>query len=269
MHLLSNPLYSKFYDLVKRKEISLLMVTVLPTLSPLAQRRILSVLDDCPENAENRGAVAFVRNVEPILQNGPQCGLVAVQMVAQAYGLPIRNMEEIFYHAKQKGYTNYGEMFSADWLADVAVSLWPMLDVTVENIPSTIRMEQFIQENALLLIPYDCDKNHQPCNRGGHSAHWCLVIGFLCPVKELVTITWNTAIAHTCSKATHVFCIHGKSRHLAVWKYSQLVASNFNLREASRKMIDYVIPSSDLSTLRNRCLVVRCHRDTTAFNAIT
>lgn len=47
-------------------------VTILPNLSPLARRRILSVLNDCPENVENRGAVAFVRNVEPILQNGPQ-----------------------------------------------------------------------------------------------------------------------------------------------------------------------------------------------------
>ncbi|VDO26069.1 unnamed protein product [Onchocerca flexuosa] len=245
-------------------------MTLLPTLSPLAQRRILSVLNDCPENVENRGgAVAFVRNVEPILQNGPQCGLVAIQMVAQAYGLPTRNIDEIFQLAKQKGYTNYGEMFSADWLADIATSLWPMLNIVVENVPSTAEMEQLIQENALLLMPYDCDKNHQPSNRRGHNAHWCLIIGFLCPVKELETVTWNATIAHTCSKVTHVFCIHGKSRHLAVWNYSQLIASNFNLREASNKLIDYVIPSSDLSTLRNLCLVVRCHHSITAFNAIS
>ncbi|EJD73827.1 hypothetical protein LOAG_18775 [Loa loa] len=244
------------------------MMTVAPNLSPLARRRILSILNDCPENVGTRGAVAFVRNVEPILQNGPQCGLVAVQMVAQAYGLPIRSVDEIFRYAKQKGYTNHGEVFSANWLADIVVSLWPVLDVAVENVPSTARMEQLIQKNALLLIPYDCDKNHQPSNRGGRSAHWCLIIGFLCPVKELKTVAWNAAITHTCSKATHVFCIHGKSRHLAVWNYSQLVASNFNLREASTKVADYVIPSSDLSTLRNRCLIVSCQRDTTAFSAV-
>uniref|UniRef100_A0A0R3RR96 protein-serine/threonine phosphatase n=1 Tax=Elaeophora elaphi TaxID=1147741 RepID=A0A0R3RR96_9BILA len=246
----------------------MLKVTAQPTLSPLAQRRILSVLNDCSENVESQGAIAFVRNVKPILQNGPQCSLVAVQMVAEAYDLPIRNVDEIFQYAKQKGYTNYGEMFSADWLADIMVSLWPVLDVAVKDVPSTAQMEQLVQENALLLIPYDCDKNHHPSNRGGRSAHWCLVVGFLCPVKELESVIWNTAVAHTCSKATHVFCVHGKSRHLAVWNYSQLVASNFNLREASTKMIDYVIPSSDLSTLRNRCLVVRCHRDITAFSAI-
>lgn len=80
---------------------------------------------------------------------------------------------------------------------------------------------------------------------------------------------WNTATAHTCSKATHVFCIHGKSRHLAVWNYSQLIASNFNLCEPSTKLINYVIPSSDLSTLRNRCIVIRYHRDTTNFNDIS
>lgn len=53
-----------------------------------------------------------------------------------------------------------------------------MLDVAVENVPSVTQMEQLVQENALLLVPYDCDKNHQPSNRGGHSAHWCLVVSF-------------------------------------------------------------------------------------------
>lgn len=33
-------------------------------------------------------------------------------MVAQAYDLPTRNIDEIFQLAKQKGYTNYGEIFS-------------------------------------------------------------------------------------------------------------------------------------------------------------
>ncbi|VDK88645.1 unnamed protein product [Litomosoides sigmodontis] len=245
------------------------MVAVPPTLSPLVRQRILSVLNDCSKNVVSRGAVAFIKNVEPILQNGPQCGLVALQMAVKAHGLPYRNMDEIFQYAKRKGYTNHGEIFSADWLADIAASLWPMLDVAVENVPSTTQMEQLVQENALLLVPYDCDKNHQPSNRGGHSAHWCLVIGFLCPVKELETIAWNTISAHTCSKATHVFCVHGKSRHIAVWNYSQLVASNLNLREALAKVIDYVIPSSDLSTLRNRCVVVRYRSNTTASNAIS
>lgn len=80
-------------------------------------------------------------------------------------------------------------------------------------------------------------------------------------MKELETIIWNTVIAHQCSNATHVFCLHGKSRHLGVWNYLKLIASNFNLNEASRKMIDYVVPVSDLSTLRNRCLIVRCHHN--------
>lgn len=47
-------------------------VNVLPNLSPLAQRRIHSVLNDYVENVKGQGAVAFLRNVEPILQSGPQ-----------------------------------------------------------------------------------------------------------------------------------------------------------------------------------------------------
>lgn len=53
-----------------------------------------------------------------------------------------------------------------------------MLDVAVENVPSTPQMEKLVQENALLLIPYDCDKNHHPSNRRGRNSHWCLVVSF-------------------------------------------------------------------------------------------
>lgn len=83
----------------------------------------------------------------------------------------------------------------ADWLADVVISLWPMLDVVVENIPSTAQMEQLVQENALLLIPYDCDKNHQPSNRGGRSAHWCLVVSFKIK-KKLIQIKEKNEIKY-------------------------------------------------------------------------
>lgn len=66
------------------------------------------------------------------------------------------------------------------------VSLWPMLDVAVEKLPSTADMEQLVQKNALLLIPYDCDKNHEPSNQGGHSAHWCLVVSFFFKLKKKI-----------------------------------------------------------------------------------
>uniref|UniRef100_A0A8R1TVT2 protein-serine/threonine phosphatase n=1 Tax=Onchocerca volvulus TaxID=6282 RepID=A0A8R1TVT2_ONCVO len=65
--------FKKYRILFYSEQLCMFQMTLLPFLSPLAQRRILSVLNDCPENVENRGgAVAFVRNVKPILQNGPQ-----------------------------------------------------------------------------------------------------------------------------------------------------------------------------------------------------
>lgn len=237
-------------------------------LSPLTQRRINCILSDNCEDFPSRGAVAFIKDVKPVLQKGPQCGLVVLQMVAQAYGLLTRSMDEIFLVAKKKGYTNHGEIFSAFWLADLAVSLWPSMVVTVEKTPPTAQMEQLIKENAFLLIPYDCDKNHEPTQRGGKNAHWCVVVGYLCPVKELDVMVWNTTFAHACSSATHVFCRHGKSRHVAVWNYAKLVESNRNLREpaAGLKGTNYMIPSNDLSTLCNQSLVVRCHSDVSVSN---
>ncbi|VDK58837.1 unnamed protein product [Gongylonema pulchrum] len=88
-------------------------------------------------------------------------------------------------------------------------------------------------------------------------------VGFLCPVEEMKALWWSTStMTHCCSSilATHVFCLHGKSHHLAVWNYEKLAASNRNLHQAvMARECNYVMPAGgDLSTLRNRCLFIRC-----------
>lgn len=79
------------------------------------------------------------------------------------------------------------------------------------------------------LFSYDADRNHEPCCRKGHKAHWAAVCGAL-----------------VCSQRCLVVARQGKSRRLMLWDYDQLAASNNNLLELSPQRGEdnskYVLP---------------------------
>lgn len=78
-------------------------------------------------------------------------------------------------------------MFSALWLSEVLKGNL----VNARNKPDKIRSyiydgnldSEFIKEklmcHSMLLVPYDADRNHAPCQQDGHKAHWCLICGYL------------------------------------------------------------------------------------------
>jgi hypothetical protein len=115
---------------------------------------------------------------------GPTCGLCALSMIFK--GRP--SADDLLEKAKNLRFTNNGEMFSAKWLLD-------LMKINVENTtsinPKSVRsyiydgrlnsdfIKQKLKNHAMLLIPYDADRNHKPCMVNGHKAHWCLVCGYL------------------------------------------------------------------------------------------
>lgn len=84
-------------------------------------------------------------------------------------------------------FTNNGEMFSASWLLALLKHNLPAAPIKPERVRSYIYDgnldDMFIKEklknHAMLLVPYDADRNHSPCNQNGHKAHWCLICGYL------------------------------------------------------------------------------------------
>lgn len=101
-------------------------------------------------------------------------------------GVP--TVESLLQTAKVMRFTNNGEMFSAHW----------MLELMKDNLPSSpIKPDKFraylydgpldsefikekLRGHAMLLVPYDADRNHSPSNQNGHKAHWCLICGYVC-----------------------------------------------------------------------------------------
>lgn len=114
---------------------------------------------------------------------GPTCGLCALSMLFG--GRPTAN--DLMKTAVARKYTINGEMFSVQWLLEIlkenisASTLNP--DKTRSYIYYGDLDSEFIREklkaHCMLLVPYDADRNHSPCNEKGHKAHWCLICGYL------------------------------------------------------------------------------------------
>ncbi|KAK9498173.1 hypothetical protein O3M35_004049 [Rhynocoris fuscipes] len=83
-------------------------------------------------------------------------------------------------------------------------------------------------DGALILIPYDADRDHSPGLFGGHKAHWGVLCGLILDGTDCVFVARQ-----------------GKSVHPALWPLDQLNISNLNLIEIDPKRLslnaDYVI----------------------------
>uniref|UniRef100_A0A182XXQ1 Actin maturation protease n=1 Tax=Anopheles stephensi TaxID=30069 RepID=A0A182XXQ1_ANOST len=195
-----------------------------------------------------------VQNVEPILQNGPTCGLTALSMIFD--GAP--SSKALLELAVARGYSNNGEMFSARQLNELfeqvleenrhLVEYKPVTHTLVGGWMDDPNIQVKLRLGAMFLVPYpfptsptlpclailckapgssirvhralevkcyDPDRNHTPCLNKGHRAHWALVVGYLIDQFD----------------DFYVFARHGKTKNLALWSLRDLSRSNGNLVE--------------------------------------
>lgn len=201
--------------------------------------------------------VCRYNNVPSILQIGPTCGLTALSMLLDGNPAP----DVLLKTAKQRNYTNNGEMFSAK-------NLFKLICDTLVNGEDTMAttggMAQFecqlhegqlncakvrdcLLNGACIFVAYDPDFNNSPCLKSGHRAHWALVIGFLIDETD----------------EFYVISRHGKTKNLAVWPLKALSASNSNLEEFSQPIgypdLDFLLPKDGIGGmygLKNQAIIV-------------
>jgi len=179
--------------------------------------------------------------------------------------------------------TKQGEMFSAEGLAKLAETV-----LQIQNIEATVYEDILANQKLIvrhlakgwpLLVPYDADKNHEPCIKSGHSAHWAIISGFCLAIKEdteSVSTGWvdvNSLMteygAHSfycddtneskylilqpsintprksldplidCAEKILLFARQGKSSRVALWPLAQLNLSNNSLEEVDRKRLNH------------------------------
>ncbi|KAL1129862.1 hypothetical protein AAG570_012806 [Ranatra chinensis] len=142
---------------------------------------------------------------------------------------------EIFKHAKDQGYTKYGEMFSVNNMKSLInaspLSIW--FDAVIYSGGILPRKKQIIAamcKGALILIPYDADKNYAPVCLMGHKAHWAVLCGIIDDSKNCVVVARQ-----------------GKSKYVSLWLLDELDRSNNNLMECDPERAKCGFVISDLS----------------------
>uniref|UniRef100_A0A8R1I0T6 Actin maturation protease n=1 Tax=Caenorhabditis japonica TaxID=281687 RepID=A0A8R1I0T6_CAEJA len=112
--------------------------------------------------------------ITPKQQKGPTCGLVALSMCLEHFGVVV-DVETILEKAREMGFTKQGEMYSAEFLASLINEFLPN-SASASNFPDAKTFSQSIFDGNLLLIAYDCGPNYQPVYKNGNSAHWLLAV---------------------------------------------------------------------------------------------
>lgn len=205
----------------------------------------------------------------PLLQEGPQCGLVALTMATTTKGKTTTSIDKVMEIAKVNGYTNRGEMFSVKDMAALAKQVIPEKKVTrekVEMLKDNFWLVDTLLSGALMLVPYDCSPNNSPTVANGHKAHWALLTGFFLSSSSLLTSctllpglpnfyllppgsSSDLLQSNTLPNADILLVARqSKTLPLNIWSKNQLVDSCSNLRQVAEKRQDgtYVIPEGGI-----------------------
>ncbi|XP_061575420.1 actin maturation protease isoform X2 [Cololabis saira] len=206
--------------------------------------------------------------VPSLIQNGPQCGLVALWMAAHLRESQLSiDMETLVQMAKRKGYTAQGEMFSASNMSLLAEEVCgcrsELLSGGLSGNDATIITH--LWGGQPVLVPYDEDCNHEPCQRNGHRAHWAVISGVLLGLdqgsvsKEYTepdpTLPWLHLATDGCApcpvgseavREVYILAKQGKSLRYQLWSLGSVAQSNEQLRtmdpQRANDGTEYVVP---------------------------
>ena len=119
-------------------------------------------------------------------QIGPSCGLVALGM-AMGYFEPQtrvgQSVDDLLQKAIDRGFSRDGELFAIDQLAFLINESGSQLEANVFPCGAK-KLREVLHSGHLVVVPYDRDKNEQPCQRSGRSAHYGLVFGLADPLHS-------------------------------------------------------------------------------------
>lgn len=138
-----------------------------------------------PDSLEKYVCVSYQRKVEPLIQSGPQCGLVALAMADSILHKDV-TVEQLLEASQKQKFSKQGEIFSALYLEKLALEAFgnktSILDI--RDVGGKWEFLNCLARGDVLLVPYDPDKNYVPVLKKGHKAHWALVTGFFAAIND-------------------------------------------------------------------------------------
>ncbi|KAM8952298.1 actin maturation protease [Pelodytes ibericus] len=223
----------------------------------------------------------YNNHVPSLIQEGPQCGLVALWMAGKLLALARDvSLENIAAVAVSRGYTAQGEMFSADNMSRLAGEVFDCRCELLSggmNGENQTRILRHLTAGLPVLIPYDEDFNHEPCQREGHRAHWAVISGVLLGMKNgsfqadpdtpglYQPPSDSSSLRLAEIKETYLVAKQGKSLRYQLWDYECLSRSNGQLIQFDPKRASdgtqYVVPEGGVRTGLCGQVVLLRHRD--------
>lgn len=213
--------------------------------------------------------------VPSLIQDGPQCGLVALWMAAHLRQPQLKiDMETVTQTAISRAYTAQGEMFSASNMAmlaeDVCGCKAELLTGGLKG-NNAVSIIRHLWDQQPVLIPYDEDFNHEPCQRSGHRAHWAVASGVLLGlnqgslnnnhVQRDPTLPWLYVPMDTSSpwplssselQEVYILAKQGKSLRYQIWSLDCVAQSNEQLRmmdpQRAKDGTEYVLPKGGVES---------------------
>ncbi|TKS80972.1 UPF0692 protein C19orf54 -like protein [Collichthys lucidus] len=211
--------------------------------------------------------------VPSLIQDGPQCGLVALWMSAHLRQPQLSiDMETVVQTALRRGYTAQGEMFSAHNMALLAEEVCgckaELLSGGLSD-NNAAAIVTHLWRRQPVLIPYDEDYNHEPCQRSGHRAHWAVASGVLLGLDQGsvskehtepdATLPWlylttdsscPCPVHNAAVKEVYILAKQGKSLRYQLWSLDSVAQSNEQLRtmdpQRANDGTQYVVPQGGL-----------------------
>ena len=87
-------------------------------------------------------------------------------------------IEDLLKVAQENGFTYHGEMFSAQDMGLLAEQYYKLkYKVVNDSLEDYLGLLHHLYQGYPVLVPYDADRNHEPCLKKGHKAHWAVVTG--------------------------------------------------------------------------------------------
>lgn len=129
-------------------------------------------------------------DVDSCLQDGPTCGLIALKLAADILrttgSQPIlkeseeNEIAELLQLSKDSGFSYHGEMFSARDMASLAKKYYNInFKVLSSGLEDCEGLVKHVFQGYPVVVPYDSDRNNEPCLKRGYKAHWAVITGEL------------------------------------------------------------------------------------------
>uniref|UniRef100_A0A7S4C3U6 N-acetyltransferase domain-containing protein n=1 Tax=Chrysotila carterae TaxID=13221 RepID=A0A7S4C3U6_CHRCT len=188
----------------------------------------------------------------------------------------------LLQEARTRGFTSDGELFDAHALAVLAGDVCGVHATVLHDEAGSGRaawrlVPEWLEQGGLAVVAYDKDElKHSPAQRGGHGAHYALVIGYAAACEEQAPMTHGAAhvggegtVREYNSPSTQVeqagpwvdvfgpllVCVHGLSNRLMVCSLEEMRLSCAQLEQVKPGKDTWVVAPSGLR-LRNRVMLL-------------